>query len=236
MQATGRRSSISRLLLLLTIALSFMTIMTRPGSATAPLAPGLFMEYRVELREGGQLGEESFRLDVLDALADDTWRLELRIGNGDRYRCDYSATGVSGTFAPERFSRMSHHLDGRWEVLNPSSLSLLADLDRMQSQLADATVEGDTLISIGQAEWAARSYILNDSSTSVQRSESVTLSRVTMSSGRAWICADLPFGGWLRYEEERRTRKISEFAGRRFQGEEAVSQELWTLVATGLKK
>ncbi len=187
MRATGRRSSISRSLLLLTIALSFMTIMTRPGSANAPLVPGLFLEYRVELREGGQLQEENFRLDVLEAL-------------------------------------------------DSSSLSLLADLDRMQSQLADATVVGDSLFFIGDTEWAARSYTLSDSSSSVQRSESVTLIRITSSRGRAWIGAELPFGGWLRYEEERRTRKISEFAGRRFEGEEAVSRELWTLVATGTKR
>ncbi len=213
-----------------------MTIMTRPGSANAPLVPGLFLEYRVELREGGQLQEENFRLDVLEALGEDTWHLELRIGSGDRYRCDYSANGDSSTFAPERFSRMSHHLDGRWEALDSSSLSLLADLDRMQSQLADATVVGDSLFFIGDTEWAARSYTLSDSSSSVQRSESVTLSRITSSRGRAWIGAELPFGGWLRYEEERRTRKISEFAGRRFEGEEAVSRELWTLVATGTKR
>jgi hypothetical protein len=213
-----------------------MTIQTRPGSADAPLAPGLFMEYRVELREGGQLSEESFRLDVLDDLGEGAWRLELRIGDGDRYRCEYATKGGAGSFAPERFSRVSHRVDEFWEELDAGSLSLLADLDRMQSQLDRATATGDSLFSIDGVEWPARSYVLSDSSSSVQRSESVTLSRITQSRGRAWISAELPFGGWLRYDEEHRTRKISEFGGRRFEGEEAVSRELWTLVAIGAKK
>ncbi len=236
MRATGRRSSISKLSLLLAVAFSLLTTSTRPGGAVTPLAPGLFMEYRVELREGGQLSEESFRLDVVEALDDGFWQLELTVGEKDRYRCTYTNAGQAALFSSDRFSQVSHEVAGLWEPMDASSLSLLADMDRMQSMLAAATTEGDSLFTVGGEQWPARIYVLSDSSTSVQRSESVALSRITLSRGRAWICPELPFGGWLSYKEERRTRKISEFGGRRFEGEEAVSLELWTLVNVGFKK
>lgn len=235
MRVTGRRSSISRIPLLLSIALSLVTILTRPGSAEAPLEPGLFLEYRVELREGGQLHEESFRLEVLEASGPGIWQLELLVGKSDRYRCEYELLSDGGPFSPSRFGGIRQQVEGRWELIDGGAVPLLDDLDRMQSQLAGTAVVGDSLFSIDGVAWPAQGHAVNDSISAVQSSESVTLTRITRSRGWAWLSPDLPFGGWLSYEEERRARKISEFAGRRFEGEEAISRELWRLVSVGVK-
>ncbi len=215
-----------------TVFLAFMSS-ARDGNAKALLSPGFFMEYRVELLEGGKRSEESFRITVLDSLAPAAWRIELALGGGARYRSEYVGDGFETPFAVERFSSTEVAEDGRWLPLDPGSLDLLDSLRAMAGRVGSAVAGGDSLFTIAGSAWLAQGCTIADSSEKVQRSESVTLTQNSTSRGRAWVCEGLPFGGWLHYAEERRARKVSEFGGRRFEGEESRSRETWNLVDLG---
>ncbi len=228
-----RHSAATRAIQVLLASTLLLTTTVRIGSATAPLSPGLFLEYKVELFEGGRRTEDGFRVAVIDSLGAGHWRLELSTGGGERYRCLYTEGGESSPFARERFADVLREEEEGWTLLDASALDLLDDLAAMQERLESGEAMGDTLFVLGGRDWEGRGLALADSSEAVQRSESVTITKRTVSRGRAWVCPDLPFGGWLCYDESRGTVKISEFGGRRFEGPESRSRELWSLVEIG---
>ncbi len=115
----------------------------------------------------------------------------------------------------------------------PADIELLTLLAEMQGRIERSRPVADSSLTVGGHAWRAQRHALADTSETVQQSASVTLTRQVLAQGTAWVAAELPFGGWLRYEEERRARKISELGGRRFVGEEETSRELWTLVDLG---
>lgn len=192
------------------------------------------MDYAVEVLEEGRRSEESFRLEVIGAPAPGRWELELRVGDGQRYRCRYAGDGYATPLAPERFLGAEVEEQGRWRPVDPASLELLDTLRAMQQRIRSSDAGADSLFALAGDVWPARAHALADSSVSEQSSESVKLTWITVSAGEAWVSEALPFGGWLRYEEHRRARKVSEFAGRRFEGAEAESRELWTLQDLGV--
>ena len=216
----------------LTALLFLGLIDARRSEASGPLPPGFFMEYRVESFSEGRRSEERFRLVVREDLGADRRLLELSLDSGSAYRAVYqAAAGAAGPFAVERFERVEGLQDGQWQPLVPTEIELLTLLADMQDRIEHGQAEADSSVSVGGRAWRAQRYSLTDSSATVQRSASVTLTRQVLAHGTAWVAADLPFGGWLRFEEERQARKISEFGGRRFIGELETSRELWTLVA-----
>ena len=210
--------------------LGFFT--ARQSGATSPLQPGFFMEYRVESFSEGRRSEERFRLVVREDLGADRRLLELSLDSGGAYRAVYqTAAGAAGPFALERFERVEGREDGKWQSLVPADIELLAQLAEMQDRVERSQPVADSTLTLAGRAWHARRYALADSSEAVQRSASVTLTRQVLAQGTAWVADDLPFGGWLRFEEQRRARKISEIGGRRYVGAEETSRELWTLVA-----
>lgn len=205
----------------------------RAGALAFP-APGFFMEYRVEAFSEGRRSEERFTLRVEEDLGGERRLLSLSVDSGAVYRAVYSAgPGEAGPFALSRFERVESREEGRWQVLAPEELELLRTLAGMQDRLAAGRAEADSTLRVGGRDWSAQRFALTDSSESTQRSASVTLTRRIVSRGRAWITTALPFGGWLRFEEERVARKVSEIGGRRYVGEPETNREVWTLVAVG---
>ena len=216
----------------LTALLCLGFIAARRCEAADPLPPGFFMEYRVESFSEGRRSVEHFRLVVREDLGADRRLLELSLDSGGAYRAVYLAgAAAAGPFALERFERVEGWQDDRWQPLVPADIELLTQLAEMQGRIERSRSMADSTLTVDDRAWSARRYALADSSASVQRSASVTLTRQVLAQGAAWVTADLPFGGWLRFEEERRARKISEIGGRRYVGAEATSRELWTLVA-----
>ena len=228
-----RHSAAARAFLVILTGALLSSTTARIGGASAPLSPGLFLEYKVELFEGGRRSEDGFRLVVDDSLGSGHWRLDLTTGGGDRYRCLYAEGGDASPFARERFTDLLREEEEGWILLDTGALELLDGLAAMQGRLDGSEATGDSLFVLGGRGWPAAVHALSDSSEVVQRSESVAITKRTVSQGRAWVSPELPFGGWLRYDETRGTVKISEFGGRRFEGEESRSRELWTLVDFG---
>jgi hypothetical protein len=218
----------------LTASLLLSLIDARRSEAVSLLPPGFFMEYRVESFSEGRRSEERFRLLVREDLGADRRLLELSLNSGSTYRAVYqTAPGPAGPFAAERFERVEGREDGQWQPLVPADIELLALLSAMQERIERSHPVADSSLTVGGQAWRAQGHALADTSETVQRSASVTLTRQVLAQGRAWVAPELPFGGWLLYEEERRARKISELGGRRFVGEEETSRELWTLVDLG---
>jgi hypothetical protein len=206
----------------------------RRSAAADPLPPGFFMEYRVESFSDGRRSEERFRLLVREDLGGGRKRLELSLGGGSSYRAVYQAApGTAGPFAVARFERVEGLTDGAWQPLVPADIELLALLAEMQDRLERSRTGADSVITVGGRPWPAQHHALADSSETVQRSASVTLTRQVRTTGAAWVTSALPFGGWLRYEEQRSARKVSEIGGRRFVGAEELSSEHWSLVDLG---
>lgn len=205
----------------------------RAGAVAFP-APGFFMEYRVEAFSEGRRSEERFTLRVEQDLGDERRLLSLSVDSGAAYRAVYlTEPGEAGPFALSRFERVEGREEGKWQALVPDELELLRALAGMQARLVAGHAEADSTLSVGGRDWPAQCFALADSSESTQRSASVTLTRRIVSHGRAWITTALPFGGWLRFEEEREARKVSEIGGRRYVSEPETSREVWTLVAVG---
>lgn len=212
-------------------ALLIIGFEARAEGAAFP-APGFFMEYRVEAFSEGRRSEERFRLAVAEDLGGERRLLTLTVDSGTSYRAVYLAgPGEAGPFALSRFESVESRENGRWQPLVPDEIDLLSTLAGMQARIVAGHAETDSTLSIGGRAYAAQRFALADSSESTQRSASVTLTRRIVSRGQAWICPALPFGGWLRFEEEREARKVSEIGGRRYVGEPEMSREVWTLVA-----
>jgi len=214
-------------------ALLLISLEARVGTAGFP-TPGFFMEFRVEAFSEGRRREERFRLLVAEDLGGERRLLTLTVDGGAAYRAVYlSGPGEAGPFARARFERVESRENGHWQPLALDEIELLTTLTGMQERLAAGRAEADSTFSIGGRQWPAQRYALADSSESTQRSASVALTRQIVSRGRAWVCAALPFGGWVRFEEERTARKVSEFGGRRYVSAPETSREVWTLVGVG---
>ena len=207
--------------------------MTRSGSADAPLRPGLRLEYSMEIMSEGQVREERLTLELGERTETGLWRLELRLGedgSATRYRALYDDEGAGSPFLAKRFSEVASW-EGDWIPVAARDLELLDLLRNMETRLRPSASAPDSTFSIDGRLFSCRRHALSDSSETAQEGESVSLRRIQTIKGEAWVTDELPFGGWVVYREERRARKISEFAGRRFEGREELSVETWRLVS-----
>ena len=199
------------------------------GRSDPLLRPGLLLGYRVEILGAGKQSEEQLELRVQDAAGSDLWRLELELGrDAVRYRALYSSAGDRSPFDATRFESVETWEDG-WHRVDPTQMEILSTLQEMEGLLAGKSWDAESTFVVGGRELPCRRYAFADSTQDVQIGESVVLRTVTHRRGEAWLTEDLPFGGWVRYHEERRSRKFSEFGGRRFEGDEESSRETWTL-------
>ncbi|MCP4547896.1 MAG: hypothetical protein GY835_15645 [bacterium] len=220
-------------LLCLFLLFSMLNPTRSQGSVKAPLGPGFSLEYRVEVLNEGQRRDETLTLKVIEEAAPNAWRLELRLGDEEsdlRYQAVYRDGGDSSAFALERFTETCFWDEG-WAPVAPADLELLATLSAMEEHLRPVETGADSTMTVGGRALMCRYYSLSDSSEVVQEGESVTIRTNQFVKGDAWICDEVPFGGWVRYREERIATKVSEFGGRSFTGNEERSEETWILVS-----
>ena len=208
-----------------------MASWARPGGCSIPLEPGLFLAYRMELISDGQRREESLTLSVEEtAAAGGPLRVELSLGGGEfRYRVLYDPAGDGPVFAASRFTSVEAWEDG-WVLKPRGEVELLATLQAVEARAALGEAIADSVISVGNIDLACTAKSFVDSSESVQSGETVTIRIVERLRGRLYRSDEIPFGGWVRYEEERSARKLTEFSGRSFVGDESHTRETWTLV------
>jgi len=193
------------------------------------LESGLSLSYRMEMLSEGRRSEERLRLTVLESIGPEQWLLELSLDEVDaRYRARYRSGGSASAFADSRFDRVESW-DGAWRPIDSDELDFLASLRDMEGRVGGRTFEAESTLTVGSGELVCRRFTFADSSVSVQEGESVTLRTRLHVRGVVWLCDELPFGGWVRYHEDRRAQKTSEFAGRSFAGNEERSRETWTL-------
>jgi len=207
-------------------------LVPEPGRGDAPLHPGLFLDYRLEVLSEGQRSEDRLRLEVGDQPSPGRWRVMLRLGEGAdavRYRALYDETLPGGPFAEARFDSVAEWHENGWRSVPAGDLALVDDLREVCNRLSGLAAEAESLFVVSGRELASRRVAFRDTLESVQAGETVTLRTVTVRSGEAWTSGAVPFGGWLRYREERRARKVSEMGGRRFEGAEETTVETWVL-------
>ena len=202
-----------------------------PGRCESLLQLGLSLEYSMEMLSEGRRSEERLLLSLPEQIDAERWRLELTLGEGaSRYRALYTTAGPASAFAASRFEQMECWEES-WLPVDPADLDLLATLVDMEARLSGRSWEAESTFIISGRELVCRRYTIADSLETVQEGESVTLRTRQVLRGEVWLNEDLPFGGWVRYREECSARKISEFAGRLFEGKEERTRETWTLTA-----
>lgn len=223
------RNSILRAVLTLTIAILALNI--SPGRGESALRPGLFASWRIELLAEGKRSEERFALTVSEEIEEGLWRLDLERGEGaGRYRILYRSRGDSPAFDRARIAEMSMLENGSWRPVDPGELSLLDRVREMEASLAESEELGDTLVSVeGRPELACKRFRLENEGETIQEGESVRLRTHWKVTGEVWISPEVPLGAWVRYREERVTKKYSEFSGQVFEGAEQSSVTEWTL-------
>ncbi|MBN2170335.1 MAG: hypothetical protein JW819_03320 [Candidatus Krumholzibacteriota bacterium] len=203
-----------------------------PGRGEAPLRPGLFLDYRLEVLSEGQRSEDRLRLEVGEQAVPGCWRITLRLGDGEdaaRYRALYDETASGDPFADARFDSVAEWREGGWRPLAAGDLAVIDALREVHGRLAGRGAEAESVFVVAGRELAACRVAFADTTESVQAGETVTLRTVTVRRGEVWTSGEVPFGGWLRYREERRARKVSELGGRRFEGAEETTVETWVL-------
>ncbi len=206
-----------------------IAISARPAGGEPLLEPGLSLVYRMEMISEGQRSDETLRVDVGDRSSSGLWNIELILGGAElRYRALYEADGPGPVFSDHRFVKLEVW-DSGWRESALNDVEVLTTLRDIEARVAAMPAAADSTIDVSNRSLACHSLSFSDSSTSVQRGETVTLSIETRSYGHLWISDDVPFGGWVRYEERRDARKTTEFSGRSFAGEVEQTQETWQL-------
>ncbi len=202
-----------------------------PGRGDSNLRPGLFASWRIELLAEGKRSEERFAVTVGEEVEENLWRLEVEQGEGGaRYEILYRSGGDRAAFDRERIAKVSKLQDGQWRRVDASELSLLDRVHEMETSLAQAEELGDTLVAVGGAStMACRRLRLENEGETVQEGEAVRLRTHWRVSGEVWVSPEVPLGAWVRYREERITKKFSEFSGQVFEGETQTSVTEWTL-------
>jgi hypothetical protein len=188
------------------------------GRGEAPLRPGLFLDYRLEVLSEGQRSEDRLRLEVGEQAVPGCWRITL-----------YDETAPGDPFADARFDSVAEWREGGWRPLAAGDLAVIDALREVHGRLAGRGAEAESVFVVAGRKLAARRVAFADTTESVQAGETVTLRTVTVRRGEVWTSGEVPFGGWLRYREERRARKVSELGGRRFTGAEETTVETWVL-------
>ena len=211
--------------------MSTLIFSTRSLAEEISPGPGFSMVYAMELKSEGKVSRETLSLGFSGVTEQGYRQLELTLGAGDgalRYRADYLDRGDDPPFASSRFENLVTW-DGEWFSLSPDEAELLKDLQEMAARLSGDTWDAESTFVVGGSELRCRRYSFTSSGEQTQAGESVRIRIVQAVRGEIWVCPELPFGGWVQYHEERRARKISELAGRVFQGAEEISDEMWTL-------
>ncbi len=219
----------------LTAAILIATIATllniSPGLGDSALRPGLFASWRIELLAEGKRSEERFSVTVGEEVEEGLWRLEVEQGEqAAQYEILYRSGGDRAAFDRERIARVSKLQDGEWRRVDASELSLLDRVHEMETSLAQAEELGDTLVAVeGTSAIACRRLRLENEGETVQEGEAVRLRTHWKVTGEVWVSPKVPLGAWVRYREERITKKYSEFSGQIFEGESQTSVTDWTL-------
>jgi len=215
----------------LTLAIAILVLNISPGRGDKALRPGLFASWRIELLAEGRRSEERFAVTVSEEIEEGLWRLDLERGDAaGRYRILYRSGGDSPAFDRARIAEMNMLEDGSWRPVDPNELSLLDRVREMEASLVDSEELGDTLVSLeGKSDLACKRFRLENEGETVQEGESVRLRTHWKVTGEVWISPEVPLGAWVRYREERITKKYSEFSGQVFESAEQISVTEWTL-------
>jgi hypothetical protein len=213
------------------IALALLVGFSNPGRGDSALRSGLFVSWRIELLADGKRSDESFSVTVAEEVEDGLWRLDLERGQAaGHYRILYRDGGEAPAFDRSRIEEMNALVDGQWRPMDPGELSLLDRVREMETSLADAEVLGDTLVSVdGSVPLHCRRLRLMSEGEAIQDGESVRLRTHWKVTGEVWVSPQVPLGTWVRYHEQRETKKYSEFAGQVFEGEMQVTVTEWSL-------
>jgi len=213
------------------LAIAVLLGISGPGRGESALRPGLFASWRIDLLSEGRRSEELFSVTVAEEVEAGLWRLDLERGDGaGSYRILYRSGGPAPAFDRTRIVEM-HALDGNaWTPMDPSELVLLDRVRDMELSLAGAEELGDTLVQIREGgPLKCRRLGLEREGESVQEGESVRLRTHWKVTGEVWTSPEVPLGAWVRYREERVTKKFSEFGGQVFEGEAQASLTEWSL-------
>lgn len=212
-------------------AIAVLLGLAGPGRGDDTLRPGLFASWRIDLLSEGRRSDEHFSVLVAEEVEPELWRLDLERGFGDgNYRILYRAGGEFPAFDRTRIVKMSSLENGRWKPVDPAELTLLDRVREMESSLSNAEELGDTLVVLPDGKsLICRRLKLDSEGESTQDGESVRLRTHWKVSGEVWTSPEVPLGAWVRYREERVTKKYSEFGGQVFEGEAQVSLTEWSL-------
>lgn len=209
-------------------ALLLISMTAIPGRGETVLRPGLHATWRIELLAEGKRSEDRLSLDVVEEVESGRWTLDIRHG-GDTWRLLYRADGELPHFSPERVLALDQLEDGQWRSRGSDDLAMLNPLVLMELRLSGAQLLGDTVQLVSGREMHCRRYALQDAGESVQEGPTVTLRTQWTVSGEVWISSEVPLAGWVRYREERTSRKVSEIGGQVFEGGEESGITEWIL-------
>jgi hypothetical protein len=216
----GIRRGVAALLIIMSFA--------APGLGDNDLRPGLHAAWSIDLLSEGRHSTDRVALDVREEREPGLWILELTHGK-DRWRLHYTSGGDLPHFSPERVVDLEAYEDGRWQGRGSSELGALNNLVLMELRLAGAEHLGDTVQAVSGHELRCSRYALRDQGESLQEGPTVTLRTLWEVKGEVWVSSEIPLAGWVRYREERSTRKRSEIGEQVFEGAEEVGVTEWIL-------
>ncbi|MDP6418688.1 MAG: hypothetical protein QGG80_04400 [Candidatus Krumholzibacteria bacterium] len=205
-------------------------MMTNPGRGENFLRPGFSVQWKVAQLSEGHLSEETLSIAVQESVGVDSLLLTIRRGNDDRdYRILYWAAGDEFHCARERILSAEIGEGDKRRGLLEEELFFLDQLEMMELRIGEeGEFIGDTLLSLAGRSIPCRRLRMEDEGEDVQDGESVVLRTYWNLTAEAWVSDALPLG-WLFYREDIHSRKVSEFGGREFEGEDNRSISTWEI-------